>query len=168
MLFFGNTKQIYPHSPYLVDEFLAKVLLEVGRRYAGALAHEGVDKLSIFSGWHTSLQNPWYHYTLRGYNRLGWMAVTLEMEAANQGMVFTYNPRDWNRWMLHSGGLRAKHFFHFGDHVEGKSLNFINYLAGGWSAVFWWIEGQDGAGGWFVAEVKDRHGWSEPEEYARS
>ncbi|KAK0471702.1 hypothetical protein IW261DRAFT_1571766 [Armillaria novae-zelandiae] len=116
--FFGNTKQIHLRSPNLVDKFLAKVLLEAERRYAKDLACESVDKLSIFSGWHTSLLNPRYHYTLRGYNRSGWMAVTLEMEAANQGMVYTYHAGDWNNWMVRSGGLKPKHFFQSGDHVE--------------------------------------------------
>ncbi|KAK0468977.1 hypothetical protein IW261DRAFT_1573286 [Armillaria novae-zelandiae] len=102
--FFGNTKQVYPRSSSLVDDFPAKVLLEAQRRYSRVLANEGVDKLFIFSGWHTSLQNPRYHYTLRGYNGVGWMAVTLEMEASNQGMVGV--------------NLRAKHFFYPGDHVE--------------------------------------------------
>ncbi|KAK0505157.1 hypothetical protein EDD18DRAFT_1098552 [Armillaria luteobubalina] len=87
--FFGNMKQIYLRSPNLVDKFPAKVLLEAERRYAKDLACESVDKLSILSGW---------------------MAVMLEMEAANQGMVYTYHAGDWNRWMS-------------GDHVEeqGKS-----------------------------------------------
>ncbi|KAK0492990.1 hypothetical protein EDD18DRAFT_1357401 [Armillaria luteobubalina] len=105
--FFGNTKQIYTRSPSLVGDFPAKVLLEAERRYAGVLSREGVDKLSIFSGWHTSLLNPRYHYTLRGYNTAGWMAVTVEMEASNQGMYFTYDSSDWNRWMLHEIILRS-------------------------------------------------------------
>ncbi|KAK0462174.1 hypothetical protein IW261DRAFT_1428193 [Armillaria novae-zelandiae] len=95
--FFGNMKQIHPRSPNLVDKFPAKVLLEAERRYAKDLARESVDKLSILSGW---------------------MAVTLEMEAANQGMVYTYHASDWNYWMARLGGLRPKHFFQSGDHVE--------------------------------------------------
>ena len=53
--------------------------------------------------------------------------MTIEMEAANQGMIFTYNPQDWNRWMVRSGGLRAKHFFQPGDHVE-VSKCFHSYV----------------------------------------
>ncbi|KAK0468552.1 hypothetical protein IW261DRAFT_1573779 [Armillaria novae-zelandiae] len=113
--FFSNTKQVYPRSSSSVDNFPAKVLLEAQRRYSRVLANEGVDKLFIL--WHTSLQNPRYHYTLRGYNGVGWMAVTLEMEASNQGMVYTYKPRDWNHWKV-GVNLRAKHFFYPGDHVE--------------------------------------------------
>ncbi|KAK0197664.1 hypothetical protein F5146DRAFT_995301 [Armillaria mellea] len=108
--FFGNTKQIYNRSPSLVDDFPAKVLLEAERS----------------SGWHTSLLNPRHHYTLRGYNGVGWMAVTLEMEAKNRGMVFTYHPADWNCWKARSGGIKAKHFFNLRDHVEAKMLNFLN------------------------------------------
>ncbi|KAK0502081.1 hypothetical protein EDD18DRAFT_1100574 [Armillaria luteobubalina] len=55
---------------------------------------------------------------LEAERRSGWMAVALEMEAANQGMVYTYHAGDWNRWMARSGGLRPKHFFQSGDHVE--------------------------------------------------
>ncbi|KAK0506784.1 hypothetical protein EDD18DRAFT_1343220 [Armillaria luteobubalina] len=112
--FFSNMKQIYLCSPNLVDEFLAKVLLEAERRYAKDLAHTE----SHSSGWQTLLLNPQYHYTLRGYNRLGWMAVMLEMEVANQGMVYTYHAGDWNCWMVRLGRLRPKHFFQSGDHVE--------------------------------------------------
>ncbi|KAK0475996.1 hypothetical protein EDD18DRAFT_1115662 [Armillaria luteobubalina] len=82
--FFGNLKQVYPCSSNLMDPFLARVLLEAERRYRKKLVLEHVDKLSIFSGWHTLPLNPRYHYTLRGYNMSGWMAVTIEMEAANQ------------------------------------------------------------------------------------
>ncbi|KAK0463384.1 hypothetical protein IW261DRAFT_1427654 [Armillaria novae-zelandiae] len=104
--FFGNIKHIYPRSSNLADQFPAKVLLEVERRYGKFLAWENVDKLSIFSsGWHTSLLNPRYHYTLRGYTKLGWMSATIEMEAANQGVVYTYQLGDWNQWMVHSGDL---------------------------------------------------------------
>ncbi|KAK0484673.1 hypothetical protein IW261DRAFT_1668441 [Armillaria novae-zelandiae] len=98
--FFGNIKHIYPRSSNLVDQFPAKVLLEAERRYGKFLAWENVDKLLIFSsGWHTSLLNPRYHYTLQGYTKLGWMSATIEMEAANQGIVYTYKLGDWNQWM---------------------------------------------------------------------
>ncbi|KAK0474656.1 hypothetical protein EDD18DRAFT_1116442 [Armillaria luteobubalina] len=82
--FFGDLKQVYPCSSNLTDPFPARVLLEAERRYRKKLALEHVDKLLIFSGWHTLPLNPRYHYTLQGYNMLGWMAVTIEMEAANQ------------------------------------------------------------------------------------
>ncbi|KAK0468532.1 hypothetical protein IW261DRAFT_1426359 [Armillaria novae-zelandiae] len=55
---------------------------------------------------------------LEAERRSGWMAVMLEMEVANQGMVYTYHASDWNYWMARSGGLRHKHFFQSGDHVE--------------------------------------------------
>ncbi|KAK0499916.1 hypothetical protein EDD18DRAFT_1102136 [Armillaria luteobubalina] len=116
--FFGNLKQVYPRSSNLTDPFPARVLLEAERRYRKKLALEHVDKLSIFSGWHTSPLNPCYHYTLQGYNMSGWMAVMIEMEVANQGSIFSYGLRDWNGWSVRSGGLQAKHFFQPGDHVE--------------------------------------------------
>ncbi|KAK0498670.1 hypothetical protein EDD18DRAFT_1351382 [Armillaria luteobubalina] len=98
--FFGNPKQIYVRSALINDDFPAKVLLEAERRYANVFAKEGVDKLSIL--WHSSLPNPRNHYTLRGYNRAGWMSVTVEMERGNRGQ----------------SNLRAKHFFDPADHVE--------------------------------------------------
>ncbi|KAK0490428.1 hypothetical protein IW261DRAFT_1412971 [Armillaria novae-zelandiae] len=107
--FFGNIKRIHLRSSSLMDDFPAKVLLEAEKRYANKLARENVDKLSIFSGWHTSLANPRYHYTLRGYNHLGWMAATIKMEAANQGMVYTYHPPDWNWWMGDVRWIMHKH-----------------------------------------------------------
>ncbi|KAK0472842.1 hypothetical protein IW261DRAFT_1423999 [Armillaria novae-zelandiae] len=55
---------------------------------------------------------------LEAERRSGWMAVMLEMEVANQGMVYTYHAGDWNYWMACSGGLRPKHFFQSGDHIE--------------------------------------------------
>ncbi|KAK0494280.1 hypothetical protein EDD18DRAFT_1107309 [Armillaria luteobubalina] len=115
--FFGDLKQVYLRSSNLMDPFPARVLLEAERRYRKKLALEHVDKLSIFSGWHTSPLNPHYHYTLQGYNTSGWMAVTIEMEAANQGSIFSYGLRDWNGWLL-------------GDHVEWRRLNFINRSIG--------------------------------------
>ncbi|KAK0476301.1 hypothetical protein IW261DRAFT_1421615 [Armillaria novae-zelandiae] len=113
-----------------LNQFLAKVLLEAERRYGNLLVRENVDKLSIFSGWHTSLLNPRYHYTLRGYNKSGWMSVTIEMEAVNQGLVYTYQRQDWNQWMVNSGGLRAKHFFQPGDHVQGSRSQFCQLFNG--------------------------------------
>ncbi|KAK0474821.1 hypothetical protein IW261DRAFT_1422670 [Armillaria novae-zelandiae] len=100
--FFGDIKRIYPRSSSLMDEFPAKVLLKAERRYGNKLARENVDKMSVFSGWHSSSANPRYHYTLRAYNLAGWMAVTIEMEAANQGRVYTYYPGDWSQWMMHT------------------------------------------------------------------
>ncbi|KAK0475524.1 hypothetical protein IW261DRAFT_1422346 [Armillaria novae-zelandiae] len=98
--FFGDIKRIYPCSSSLMDEFPAKILLEAERRYGNKLARENIDKMSVFSGWHSSSANPRYHYTLRAYNLAGWMAVTIEMEAANQGRVYMYYPGDWSRWMM--------------------------------------------------------------------
>ncbi|KAK0479043.1 hypothetical protein EDD18DRAFT_1114007 [Armillaria luteobubalina] len=103
--FFGNPKQIYVRSALINDDFLAKVLLEAERS----------------SGWHSSLPNPCNHYTLQGYNRAGWMSVTVEMEHGNHGSVYTYEAQHWNRWLARAGGqsnLRAKHFFDPADHVE--------------------------------------------------
>ncbi|KAK0482302.1 hypothetical protein IW261DRAFT_1417893 [Armillaria novae-zelandiae] len=109
--FFGDIKHLHPRSSNLTDQFPVKVLLEAERRYGNLLARENVDKLSIFSGWHMSLLNPRYHYTLRGYNKSGWMSVTIEMEAANQGLVYTYQRQDWNQWMP-------------GDHIQGSRSQF--------------------------------------------
>lgn len=53
--------------------------------------------------------------------------MTIEMEVANQGMIFTYNPQDWNWWMVRSDRLRVKHFFQLGDHVE-VSKCFHSYV----------------------------------------
>ncbi|KAK0498933.1 hypothetical protein EDD18DRAFT_1103387 [Armillaria luteobubalina] len=47
--FFGNPKQIYVRSALINDNFPAKVLLEVERRYMNIFAKEGVDKLSILA-----------------------------------------------------------------------------------------------------------------------
>ncbi|KAK0471494.1 hypothetical protein IW261DRAFT_1597278 [Armillaria novae-zelandiae] len=116
--FFGDINRIRSRSSNLMDDFPGKILLEAQRRYGKRLARENVDKLSLFSGWHLSSANRRYHYTLRAYNPAGWMAVTIEMEAAYQGKVFTYDAQDWSRWTVHSGGLRAKHFFQLGHHTE--------------------------------------------------
>ncbi|KAK0461530.1 hypothetical protein IW261DRAFT_1576833 [Armillaria novae-zelandiae] len=51
------------------------------------------------------------------------MALTLEMEAGNQGQVYAYGPRDWKRWSWKAqtdrqGIPRGKLFFNPSDHVE--------------------------------------------------
>ncbi|KAK0466563.1 hypothetical protein IW261DRAFT_1574470 [Armillaria novae-zelandiae] len=116
--FFGDIRRIYLRSSSLMDDFPAKILFEAERRYGKKLLGENIDKMSIFSGWHSSSANPRYHYTLRAYNPAGWMAVTIEMETANQGKVYTYYPQDWSWWTVRSGGVCAKHFFELGDHIE--------------------------------------------------
>ncbi|KAK0501963.1 hypothetical protein EDD18DRAFT_1100462 [Armillaria luteobubalina] len=81
----------------------------------------GIEKLSMFSGWHRSKQRKTCHYTLRGYNGAGWMAVTLEMDAGGNDGVFPYRQQHWNVWLAQAGAqgrLRAKYFFDAGDHVE--------------------------------------------------
>ncbi|KAK0488097.1 hypothetical protein EDD18DRAFT_1110703 [Armillaria luteobubalina] len=127
--FFGDYNKIYARSASIKDEFPAKVLLEANKRYLTVLTMQGVDKLSIFCtdgrscGWHSSLKNPHYHYTLHGYNRQNWMAVTLEMEVGNQGTIYTYQARHWNQWLARAGGqaqLKAKYFFDSAEHVEGR------------------------------------------------
>ncbi|KAK0492448.1 hypothetical protein EDD18DRAFT_1357702 [Armillaria luteobubalina] len=119
---FGDRQQTHTRSASKADPFPANVLLEVERRYGAELAQQGVDKLSIFCGWHRSPKNPRYHYTLRGYNAAGWMAFTVEMEAGNQGREFPYGQTEWNIWLAHARGnpamLRAKHFFDPANHVE--------------------------------------------------
>ncbi|KAK0482467.1 hypothetical protein IW261DRAFT_1562152 [Armillaria novae-zelandiae] len=116
--FFGDVKRISPRSSSLSDEFPGKILQEAERRYGCKLLRENVDKMSLFSGWHSSSANHRHHYTLRAYNPAGWMAITIEMEAGNQGKLYTYHAQDWSRWMAHSGQLRAKHFFQSGDHIK--------------------------------------------------
>ncbi|KAK0491864.1 hypothetical protein EDD18DRAFT_1109603 [Armillaria luteobubalina] len=121
--FFGNRQRIYTCSASITDWYPGKVLLEAERRYTSELAQHGVDKLSLFCGWHSSLQNQNYHYTLRGYNRRGWMALTLEMEAGNQGQVYAYGRRDWKRWSWKArangqGKPGRNLFFNTSDHVE--------------------------------------------------
>ncbi|KAK0494268.1 hypothetical protein EDD18DRAFT_1107297 [Armillaria luteobubalina] len=86
--FFSNTQQIYR----------SRVLLEVEMRYANVLAWKGVQKLLIFSGWHSSHQNRDMHYTLRGYNREGWMVVMLEMKAGNAGGGYSMHVGMGVRW----------------------------------------------------------------------
>ncbi|KAK0477068.1 hypothetical protein IW261DRAFT_1421273 [Armillaria novae-zelandiae] len=108
-----------------MDNFPAKILFEAERRYGKKLLHENVNKMSVL--WHSSSANPCYHYTLRAYNPVGWMAVTIEMEATNQGKVYMYYPQDWSRWMVHWGGVHAKHFFQLGDHIEMR-LRHVYYI----------------------------------------
>ncbi|KAK0488363.1 hypothetical protein EDD18DRAFT_1110333 [Armillaria luteobubalina] len=110
--FFGDRNQINTRSASLADEYPAKILLEAERRYGNMFAQLGIEKLSMFSGWHQSKQRKTCHYTLRGYNGAGWMAVTLEMDAGGNDGVFPYGQQHWN------GRLRAKYFFDAGDHVE--------------------------------------------------
>ncbi|KAK0493175.1 hypothetical protein EDD18DRAFT_1357120 [Armillaria luteobubalina] len=105
--FFGDRQQTHTHSASKADPFPANVLLEAERRYGAKLAQQGVDKLSIFCGWHRSPKNPRYHYTLRGYNAAGWMAFTVEMEVGNQGREFPYRQTEWNIWLAHAGGNPA-------------------------------------------------------------
>ncbi|KAK0479489.1 hypothetical protein IW261DRAFT_1419597 [Armillaria novae-zelandiae] len=109
--FFSDIKHIYTCSSSLMDNFPAKILFEAERRYSKKLLRKNIDKMSIFSRWHSSLANPRYHYTLRAYNPVGWIAVTIEVEATNQG-------KDWSRWIVRLGGVCAKHFFQLGDHIE--------------------------------------------------
>ncbi|KAK0486654.1 hypothetical protein EDD18DRAFT_1360663 [Armillaria luteobubalina] len=121
--FFGNIHQIHKRSSSLADHFPGRVLLEAERRYGPVLVQSSVDKLSVFCGWHSSLSNRHYHYTLRGYDRVGWMAIALEMEAGKRGRVYRYGHDDWQRWMARAlaqgqGTLGAKYIFHAGDHVE--------------------------------------------------
>ncbi|KAK0472118.1 hypothetical protein EDD18DRAFT_1118781 [Armillaria luteobubalina] len=72
------------------------------------------------TGWHRSPHNNQYHYTLRGYNASGWMAITLEMGASGRTKVFTYGHKHWMIWSSNSkgGSLRAKYFFNSKDHEE--------------------------------------------------
>ncbi|KAK0207405.1 hypothetical protein IW262DRAFT_1486784 [Armillaria fumosa] len=119
--FFGDTQQMYRRSSSLHDDYPARVLLEAEMRYANVLAWNGVQKLSSLvnirsSGWHSSRQNRDNHYTLRGYNRQGWMVVTLEMKAGNVGEVFEYRHR------AHRCSLTPRHIFRVREHVESVSL----------------------------------------------
>ncbi|KAK0491940.1 hypothetical protein EDD18DRAFT_1109351 [Armillaria luteobubalina] len=119
--FFGNRNQINTRSASLADKYPAKILLEVERRYGNMFVQLGIEKLSMFSGWHQLKQRKTCHYTLRGYNGAGWMAVTLEMDAGGNNGVFPYRQQHWNVWLAQAGAqgrLRAKYFFDAGDHVE--------------------------------------------------
>ncbi|KAK0488086.1 hypothetical protein EDD18DRAFT_1110694 [Armillaria luteobubalina] len=120
-LFFGDQNQINTCSASLADEYPAKILLEAERRYGNMFAQLGIEKLSMFSGWHRSKQRKMCHYTLCGYNGAGWMVVTLEMDAGGNDGVFPYGQQHWNVWLAQAGAqgrLRAKYFFDAGDHVE--------------------------------------------------
>ncbi|KAK0477500.1 hypothetical protein EDD18DRAFT_1114649 [Armillaria luteobubalina] len=121
--FFGNRQRIYTRSASITDWYPGRVLLEAERRYTNDLVRHGVKKLSLCCGWHLSLKNQKYHYTLRGYNRQGWMALTLEMEGGNQGQVYAYGRCDWKRWSWKARANRqgrpgGKLFFNPSDHVE--------------------------------------------------
>ncbi|KAK0197711.1 hypothetical protein F5146DRAFT_995343 [Armillaria mellea] len=119
---FGNPQNNHRRSACISNPFPGSVLLEAERRYGYVLVQNGVDRLSIFSGWHRSPSNRQDHYTLRGYNAAGWMVVTLEMEAGSGGKVYPYGQREWNCWLRKVRGnqarLQARHFFHLRDHVE--------------------------------------------------
>ncbi|KAK0479374.1 hypothetical protein EDD18DRAFT_1113871 [Armillaria luteobubalina] len=80
------------------DPFLVNVLLEAERRYRVILVHNGVKKFSIFCRWHQSWMNPQYHYTLQGYNAVGWMSFIVEMDVGNWGREFSYGQPEWNDW----------------------------------------------------------------------
>ncbi|KAK0493517.1 hypothetical protein EDD18DRAFT_1107903 [Armillaria luteobubalina] len=132
--FFGNRQQIFTRSASISDPYPGKILLEAEKRFAKILTRHGVEKLSLFCGWHSSIQNRNNHYTLRGYNRRGWMSVTLEMELGNRSPVYTYGRRDWRQWGWKArangqGKLDAKFFFDRGDHVE-SDLSFFHESPG--------------------------------------
>ncbi|KAK0187051.1 hypothetical protein F5146DRAFT_1004019 [Armillaria mellea] len=59
---------------------------------------------------------------VKGYNVVGWMVVTLEMEVGSGGRVHLYGHQEWHHWLANVGGnqamLQAKHFFDAVDHVE--------------------------------------------------
>ncbi|KAK0473526.1 hypothetical protein EDD18DRAFT_1117351 [Armillaria luteobubalina] len=119
--YFGNRSKSYTCSNSLADPFPGRILLQARRKYASKLARARVTRLSIFStGWHRSPHNNQYHYTLRGYNASGWMAITLEMGASGRTKVFTYGHKHWMIWSSNSkgGSLRTKYFFNSKDHEE--------------------------------------------------
>ncbi|KAK0486443.1 hypothetical protein IW261DRAFT_1416223 [Armillaria novae-zelandiae] len=123
--FFGDPQQTSSRSSSLQDIFPARVLLEAEMRYANVLAQNGVEKLSIFCGWHRSPQYRDEHYTLRGYDRAGWMVVTLEMKVGNAGRWFEYGPREQRRWLRNARNgrpLASKHFFRDRDHMEAWGI----------------------------------------------
>ncbi|KAK0474509.1 hypothetical protein IW261DRAFT_1422817 [Armillaria novae-zelandiae] len=115
-----SSQQPPSSQPLLWQALSGAILLEAERWYARVLGKTGVVSLSMFTGWHRSLQNRWYHYTLRGYNTAGWMVVTLEMQARNWGKAFTYGSSSWKAWASKAGGsnLPARYFFNVGDHKE--------------------------------------------------
>ncbi|KAK0493997.1 hypothetical protein EDD18DRAFT_1107505 [Armillaria luteobubalina] len=108
--FFSNWSTSYTRSNSLADPFLGRILLQARRKY------------TYFSstGWHHSLHNHQYHYTLRGYNTSGWMMVTLEMGTSGRTKVFTYGHKHWMIWSSNSrgGSLHPKYFFNSKDHEE--------------------------------------------------
>ncbi|KAK0502080.1 hypothetical protein EDD18DRAFT_1346652 [Armillaria luteobubalina] len=118
--YFGKRSQVNSHSASLANPYPGTILLEAERRYSRVLGKTGVVSLSMFAGWHRSPQNRQYHYTLRGYNTVGWMVLTLEMQAHNRGKVFTYGSSSWKAWASKATGsnLPARHFFNIGDHKE--------------------------------------------------
>ncbi|KAK0462737.1 hypothetical protein IW261DRAFT_1428053 [Armillaria novae-zelandiae] len=124
--YFGKRSQVNSRSASLADPYPGAILLEAERRYACILGKTGVVSLSMFTGWHRSLQNQRYHYTLRGYNTVGWMVLTLEMQARNRGKAFTYGSSSWKAWASKAGGgnLSARYFFNVSDHKE-QELSLI-------------------------------------------
>ncbi|KAK0474488.1 hypothetical protein EDD18DRAFT_1116505 [Armillaria luteobubalina] len=95
--FFGNRSKSYTRSNSLADPFPGRILLQARRKYASKLVHARTYFSSM--GWHHSLHNHQYHYTLRGYNALGWMTITLEMGTSGRMKVFTYGPKIMRRLM---------------------------------------------------------------------
>ncbi|KAK0493665.1 hypothetical protein EDD18DRAFT_1108030 [Armillaria luteobubalina] len=60
-----------------------------------------------------------------GYDRVGWMVVTLEMKAGNGGRWFEYGPHVWRRWLRNARNgcpLMSRHFFRHREHVESLGL----------------------------------------------
>ncbi|KAK0474037.1 hypothetical protein EDD18DRAFT_1116958 [Armillaria luteobubalina] len=111
--FFGNRQQIFTWSASISDPYPGKILLEAEKRFAKILTRHGVEKLSLFCGWHSSIQNHNNHYTFP---------------------VYTYGRWDWRRWGWKAqangqGKLNAKFFFDRGDHVE-SDLSFFHESPG--------------------------------------
>ncbi|KAK0471832.1 hypothetical protein IW261DRAFT_1424781 [Armillaria novae-zelandiae] len=106
-------------SSSLRDDYPARVLLEAETRYMNILARNSIQKLSILvnirsSGWHSSCQNRGKHYTLRGYNREGWMVVMLEMKAGNAGSGYTMRIGTgvpWHQNMFSELGSMKRYIF---------------------------------------------------------
>ncbi|KAK0497096.1 hypothetical protein EDD18DRAFT_1104553 [Armillaria luteobubalina] len=118
--YFSKHSQLNLLSASLADPCPGAILLEAERRYARVLGKTGVVSLSMFVGWHGSPKHRRYHYTLRGFNMVGWMVLTLEMQARNRGKVYTYGSSSWKALMSKagSGNLLERHFFDVGDHKE--------------------------------------------------
>ncbi|KAK0497935.1 hypothetical protein EDD18DRAFT_1104436 [Armillaria luteobubalina] len=78
--------------------------------------------------WHeTESKNSLFyeHYTIRGYDHVGWMVVTLEMKAGNAGRWFEYGPHQRRRWLRNARNgcpLASKHFFRHREHVEAWGI----------------------------------------------